>query len=71
MPDTAAKVSRLFDGLRNNSKFALAQALQAREVAGVGATLVVQISADPAKPVEVFYSTAPSSLVAELWRSGK
>lgn len=64
-------LERLFRGLRAHSKFALSQAIAACDAPGVGATLVVQIPSDPSKPAEVYFTTAPSSLVSDLWKAPK
>lgn len=66
--DGLAKLATLLGGLKIHSKFALAQAIEAKGIEGMGATLIIQIKADPSKPVDCYLSTAPSSLVSELWR---
>lgn len=43
-------------------------AIQLVKVQGVGGTLIVQIPAAADKACEIFLSTAPSSLVAELYK---
>lgn len=45
-------------------------AVAARRAQGVAATLIVQIPAGTEKSCEIFLSTAPSSLVAELYKLG-
>lgn len=63
-----AGVERLFGGLRPRSMASLEMGIRTMEIDGVPATLIVQIPALVSKPNEVFLSTAPSSLVAELFR---
>lgn len=67
-PDGLTKLAALLQGLKVHSKFALSQAIQAKEIDGLGATLIIQIKADPRKPVDCYFSTTPNSLVSELWR---
>lgn len=61
-------IERLFEGLRPRSIASLEMGIRTHQVDGVGATLVVQISASADKPTEVFLSTAPSSLVSDLYK---
>lgn len=58
----------LFTDLRPRSLLSLQMAVATQRAAGVGATLIVQIPASPDKACEIFLSTAPSSLVAELYK---
>ncbi|WP_460791176.1 hypothetical protein [Nocardioides maradonensis] len=55
------KLAALLGGMRKHSQFALHQGLQAHETPGIGATLIIQINSDPAKPAEVFYTTVIGS----------
>lgn len=68
MADAAAGLKALFQGLRPRSAMSLDMGVAAKNRDGVAATLIVQIPASADKPSEVFLSTAPSSLVAELWK---
>ena len=60
----------LFRNLRPHSKFAVDQAVAVQKFRGIGGTLVIQIHPDADKPPECYFSTAPSSLVSELWKAG-
>lgn len=63
-----AGIEHLFANLRPRSVASLEMGIRSKQIDGVPCTLVVQIASSSDKPAEVFLSTAPSSLVAELWK---
>lgn len=68
MAGIATGIEQLFAGLRPRSIASLEMGIRTHQVDGVGATLVVQIPASADKPTEVYLSTAPSSLVSDLYK---
>lgn len=59
------RLQKLMTNIRPRSQFALKAAMEASSTEGIVGTLVIQIPAKCDEPVEVFFSSAPVTIVSE------
>lgn len=67
-PTPQPNPSHFFRDLKPRSSLSVKQALEAMGATGTGGTLVAKI--EPGKPIEWFWSTAPTMIVTDPWARG-